>query len=125
MVKKIGRNEFRELICTNKNVRIVDVLDMDHFNQEHMRGAISLPLSSLEKRAEETLHKNDKIVVYCAGFKCPASTEAARKLMAMGFTDVLDYKGGIQDYKEAEFPLEGSLHKEEPTRSFPCEFATR
>ena len=35
---------------------------------------------------------------------------AAKKLLAMGYKNVLDYKGGLEDYNAGGFRLEGSLH---------------
>ena len=119
MVRKINRDELRDMICSGQDIRIVDVLERSSFNQEHIKGAISLPLAEIETKADKALRRDDKIVVYCASFECQASTNAAEKLMSMGFKDVWDYKGGIKDYKEAGFPLEGALHRSE-SKSFPC-----
>mgnify|MGYP003626742147 CR=1 FL=1 len=41
-----------------------------------------------------------EVVVYCANFDCPASTDAARKLDEAGFNNVYDYEGGTQDWME-------------------------
>ena len=124
MIRKITRNELMNLMCTERDLRIVDVLERAHYTLEHISGAISMPLADIEREANRVLRKDDTTVVYCASFECQASTMAANKLMAMGFTNVLDYKGGIKDYKEAGLPLEGSLHKE-GTRSFPCPSTAR
>lgn len=43
-------------------------------------------------------------VLYCWSFLCTASTTAARKLSAMGYR-VLDYKGGLKEWKEKGNPL--------------------
>jgi len=50
-------------------------------------------------------------ITYCASFECQASTKAAEKLVSLGYSNVLDYKGGLKDYKEARLPVEGSLYK--------------
>jgi rhodanese-related sulfurtransferase len=111
MVKKITRKELRDLVSSGAKFRLVDVLDKDHYAKEHIKGAVSLPLQEVESRAEKLLKKDDLVVTYCASFECQASTKAAEKLMAMGFKNVLDYKGGLKDYKEANLPLEGQLHQ--------------
>lgn len=110
MVKTITRDELMKMISTGQEFKLVDVLPKAHFEKEHIKGAISLPVNELEKKATKTLKKSETIVVYCASFDCQASTTAAEKLLSLGYKNVLDYKGGLKDYKEAALPLEGSLH---------------
>jgi len=111
MVKKISRDELLKLINSGEKFKLVDVLTRESFEKEHIKGSISAPLDNIGKKTAKMLKKADKIVVYCASFDCHASTEAAEKLLSMGYKDVLDYKGGLQDYKEANLPMEGSEHK--------------
>lgn len=113
-IKLIKRDEFIKLMDSNERFTLVDVLSKESYEKEHIRGAISLPLDEIEKRANDVLSdKKEKIVVYCASFDCPASTKAAEMLQKMGYTNVVDYKGGLKDYKESGRPLGGSLHFKE------------
>ncbi len=109
MVKKITRDELTKMFASGERFKLVDVLDKDHFEKEHIRGAISLPLKEIEKNASKMLKKSDTVVVYCASFDCQASTNAAEKLLTIGYKNVSDYKGGLKDYKEANLPMEGSF----------------
>lgn len=112
-VRTIAREEFLKLLDSGEKFKLVDVLSREHFAGEHIKGAINLPVDEIEKNAAKILSdKSEKIVVYCASFDCLASTNAANKLKDLGYTDVLDYKGGLKDYKETGRLLEGSLHKE-------------
>jgi len=112
MVKQITRNELVGMMNSRKSFALVDVLPKDSYFREHIKGAISLPLDDIEKRAAKLLKKDDQIVTYCASFECQASTKAAEKLVSMGYSNVLDYKGGLKDYKEAKLPMEGSLYSQ-------------
>ena len=85
---------------------LVDVLGPDSFKTNHIKGAINIPLGSIEGTAPKALNKDDTIMVYCGSFQCPASTAAAEKLMAMGYTKVYDYKGGLKEWMEAGLPVE-------------------
>lgn len=111
MVKKISRDELVKMLASGQIFKLVDVLPKEHFQKEHIRGAISLPVDEIEKKAAKILNKSETIVVYCASFDCQASTAAAEKLLSLGYKNVLDYKGGLKDYKEANLPLEGSLYE--------------
>lgn len=115
MVKNITRDELLKMISGGEKFKLVDVLDKVHYEKEHIRGAISLPLGDIENKASKLLKKDETIVVYCASFSCQASTQAAEKLLSLGYKHVLDYKGGLTDYKEANLPLEGSLNRSAST----------
>lgn len=110
MVKKITRDELVKLMDSGKKLKLVDVLSGESYAKEHIKGAISLPLAQIDKKAGDLLEEDDLIVTYCASFECPASSQAAEKLAALGYKNVLDYKGGLKDYKEGNLPLEGSAH---------------
>lgn len=120
MVKKITRDELIKMRKSGQRFTLVDVLSKDSYEKEHIPGAISIPISELETKASSLLNKNDTIIVYCASFECMASTNAAEKLQAMGFSRVLDYKGGLKDYEEGGEKLEGSMHASADCSSVNC-----
>ena len=113
MITKISTRDLKEMMDSGKKFKLVDVLMGEHYEKEHIKGAISIPLDEIEKKAERLLEKNEPIVTYCAGFKCLASTGAAEKLASMGYKNVSDYKGGLQDYKANNLPVEGFVHHEQ------------
>jgi rhodanese-related sulfurtransferase len=120
MAKKITRDELKKMMEANENFKVVDVLSKESYGNEHIKGALSIPLDGIEKNAAGLLGKNDKIVVYCGSFNCQASTKAAEKLLSMGYKDVVDYKGGLMDYKEAGLPLEGKFHEASTSVASSC-----
>ncbi len=111
MIKQITRDELLRMRKAGEKFTLVDVLEKDSYTKEHIPGAISIPLIDLELKAAKLLVKEDTIVVYCASFGCNASTMAAEKLQKLGYRKVMDYKGGLKDYKEGGLTLEGDLHK--------------
>ena len=121
MIKQITRDELVRIKESGEKFKLVDVLPRDNFEKEHIHGAISLPLADIEKKAAKLLKKDEKIVVYCASFECKASTMAAEKLIGLGYKDVLDYKGGLKDYKEGGLNLEGRLHEETCASCCSCD----
>ncbi len=60
---RITPGEVKELAAKGK-VLIVDVRDKASYDMEHAEGAISIPLSDLEKRLAE-LPKDKQIAAYC------------------------------------------------------------
>ena len=112
MIMKVTREQVVDLMKYGGSFTFVDVRGREFYEQEHIKGAVSIPLDEIEKIGGRLLQKEDLIVTYCASFQCPASTQAARKLIEMGFTNVADYKGGILDYKSRPLELEGKLHEQ-------------
>ena len=106
MVQKITRDELMRMINSGEKFKLVDVLPKESYNNEHIKGAISLPLAEIGRKAAKLLRKDEKIVTYCGSFECQASTLAAEKLVVLGYNNVLDYKGGLKDYKEGNLPME-------------------
>ena len=105
---KIRRKELKKRIDRRDDFILVDARNSESFMEEHITGAISLPLSEVEKRAKKLLRKSDEIVVYCSSFACPASADEVKKLKQMGFKNVKHYAGGIEDWKNAGYPTESS-----------------
>lgn len=117
MIKQLTRDELRKMRDSGKKYILVDVLPRESYEKEHIPGALSIPLAEIEEKAPQLLGKNETIITYCASFDCTASTKAAEKLQALGFKHVLDYKGGLKDYKEGGLTLIGKLHDDSSCHS--------
>mgnify|MGYP006279345385 CR=1 FL=1 len=87
---------------------LVDTLGEESYGEEHIPGAVNLPLDSIVRRARNEVDANIPVVTYCASYTCEASTLAARKLVDTGFDKVFDFKGGLEVWKKAGFDTESS-----------------
>ena len=93
--KKITSDEAKKMMETQK-VIVVDVRTLEEYNEGHIPNAISVPLETIENKAEAKLkNKDDLILVYCRSGR--RSREAALKLIEKGYTNGIDF-GGIQDW---------------------------
>ena len=63
MPTDITRAEVGRLI--EAGAQVVDVLPKQEFEEEHLPGAISIPLRRLDERAPELLDRSRPVVVYC------------------------------------------------------------
>ncbi len=106
MPTTITREALRAKMEAQEDFVLVDVLSPESYAKGHLPGAINMPVSEIESEAPGKLSIDDTIVVYCASFECHASPTAARKLEEMGYTRVIDYEGGLADWKDASYPLE-------------------
>ncbi|MEI8176068.1 MAG: rhodanese-like domain-containing protein [Candidatus Omnitrophota bacterium] len=99
-VREITYRQFMSIRTSGEKYRLLDVLDAESYKKGHIEGAESFPVNTIDQgTAASRLSKDDHIVVFCGGFKCKASTEAAKKLSGMGY-EVLDYKGGLKDWQD-------------------------
>ena len=64
MAQEIGREQVRRLM--GKGAQIVDVLPAREYGEDHLPGAINLPLRKIEAEAGAVLDRTRAIVVYCA-----------------------------------------------------------
>lgn len=86
---------------------LVNVLDPDAFEREHIPNSINIPRKRIEE-FEKRFGKSKEIIVYCASPECPASLEVAKQLAARGFNNVHDYEKGMSDWKMAGDPVSGN-----------------
>jgi len=61
----VTRAELLEMVET-RGAQLVEVLPQDEYEEEHLPGAIHLPLKSLTAaRADEVLDRRHPVIVYC------------------------------------------------------------
>lgn len=101
MVETISTSELESRLQNSENFTLIDVLGRDHFEQEHIPGAINIPLDEVASEAMDRFDKDEDIVVYCKNTSCSASPKAAEKLESLGFENVKDYEPGVEGWKEA------------------------
>lgn len=106
-VRTISFDELLQKFKNNERFVLVDARSGEDYDKSHLPGALSIPVEEIRDYAGR-LDKNEEIITYCGSFQCPASTMAAKEFMSLGFKDVLDYKGGIQEWSEKRYPTESS-----------------
>lgn len=86
-------------------VRVIDVREPDEFTGElgHVPGAELVPLSLVPLKARDWEPEKELVVVCRSGGR---SANAARQLVQMGFTRIINLRGGMMAYNEARFPVE-------------------
>jgi rhodanese-related sulfurtransferase len=116
-MQAISREEVKSLIDSGGAV-IIEALPEEEFAKGHLPGALSMPVNEIGVLAPKKLKNMDQqIITYCASAKCPASHRAAETLEKLGYTNVLEYSEGKEDWKKAGLPLEGALATERAEES--------
>jgi rhodanese-related sulfurtransferase len=86
----------------------IDARHEDEFNEGHIKGAISLPLRTLEANPTliQGLAKDTLIVTYCSGEQCALSIDLGEKLASMGFTNVRVFFAGWLEWQKRNLPID-------------------
>ena len=63
MPKEIDRKGLRRMV--EAGAQLVEVLPAEEYEEEHLPGAISLPLRRLDAEMSSALDKNRPVIVYC------------------------------------------------------------
>lgn len=107
MVGSIKRDELKAKMDRGDDFVLVDVLGPGHYESSHLPGAINLPYEYVDEAEKILPNKETEVIVYCVNPECSASSEEARELTEMGYTRVLHYAEGKQDWIRAGLPVEG------------------
>jgi rhodanese-related sulfurtransferase len=104
-MRVISREGLKVKFETQEDFTLLDVLSPESYQRQHLPRAINLPVMEIDAARVASLPKDRETIVYCASFECTASPLAAQKLEELGFTNVVDFEGGLQDWMEADYPV--------------------
>ena len=105
--KTLSPQQLQTHLDSGAPLLLLDVREYPEFAGGHLRGARSLPLAELERRAGE-LPKDCEIVCVCRSGR--RSAEAAAKLEQLGFAHVSQLDGGVMAWEQAGLSLEREAH---------------
>lgn len=96
MYEQITPEEAKNIMDSGEEHIILDTREQDEFDEGHIPGAILIPYTEIENKAEEMLPDKDKLIlVYCRSGR--RSKIAAESLAKLGYTNVKEF-GGIIDW---------------------------
>ena len=115
-VSEISYDDMVRLYTSDESYILLDVRSEQSYGYEHIKDAVNLYVgqSTDEQILRFLPDKNAKIVVYCNSSSCPMSHYAAQRLMKLGYTKVLEYKGGIVEWKNLNQPMTTAFIPENP-----------
>lgn len=96
MYEQITAEEAKKIMDSGEEHIILDTREQDEFDEGHIPGAILIPYTEIENKAEAMLPDKDKLIlVYCKSGR--RSKIAAESLSKLGYTNVKEF-GGIIDW---------------------------
>ena len=94
--RKITAEEAKARMDSGDEILVLDVRTQEEYDAGHIAGAILLPNETIVDTKPNSLPDlNAEILIYCRSGN--RSAQAAKKLAAMGYTNVYDF-GGILDW---------------------------
>ncbi|MGH3112253.1 MAG: rhodanese-like domain-containing protein [Gaiellaceae bacterium] len=64
----IGRDEVRRLVA-EESAQLVEVLPAAEYEDEHLAGAINIPLKELDEKAPRLLDRGRPVIAYCYDYQ--------------------------------------------------------
>jgi rhodanese-related sulfurtransferase len=66
-MKSIRREEVRQLL--KEGAQLVEVLPREEYEEEHIAGAINIPLKQLNRQTAMQLDRSRPVIVYCHDYQ--------------------------------------------------------
>ena len=96
MYQQITAEEAKKIMDSGEEYIILDAREQKEFDSGHIPGAILIPYTEIENKADEMLPDKDmQILVYCRSGR--RSKIAAEALSKLGYTNIKEF-GGIIDW---------------------------
>lgn len=90
----ITAEEAKEIMDTEEGYVILDVREQNEYDAGHISGAILIPYTQIEAKANEMLPDKDQLIlVYCRSGR--RSKIAAEALAELGYTNIKEFDGII------------------------------
>lgn len=91
-----------------QKILFIDARNKNDYDYSHIKNSVSLPVFQFEdyKPLLETIQPDQPIVVYCNGPDCDMSDMLAEKLYELGYHKLFVFKGGWEEWENADYPSE-------------------
>ena len=103
-IRMITAPELKARIDLGDAFKLVNALGDWEFRAKHIPGSLHLETT---EAAIAALRPNDDIVVYCSNPACHSSEQLYKGLVANGYGNVRRFSGGLLEWEDAGYPLEG------------------
>lgn len=106
----ITSDELKQKLDNQSDVLLIDTLGEQSYQRAHLPQAVSISAKDddfTDRVAQAVTDKKQEVIVYCGSFSCGLSPQAAQELAEAGFENVVDFEGGLKDWVESGYGLEG------------------
>jgi len=104
-VADIDHDALKKAIASG-SVTVIDVNGTSSYKEGHIPGAIDYQAKKADLAALLPKDKSSLVVAYCGSPSCGAYKQAADAAVALGYTNVKHYSGGLSGWKSKNETLE-------------------
>jgi rhodanese-related sulfurtransferase len=104
----INAQQLKQRLDGGEKLLLVNAMEENKFRAKHIPGSLNL---FRKEDIVNTLQNEDYIVVYCTDVACNKSILLYQLLEAMGYKHIWRFAGGMMEWEDAGYPLEGSMVK--------------
>jgi rhodanese-related sulfurtransferase len=103
----VTAEEAIELILENPGMPIIDSRKKTEYVKGHIEGAISMLNTEMTEQDLQQVvdDKGAAILFYCNGIRCLRSTDAIRKAKDWGYTNLVWFRGGWNEWTDKNLPV--------------------
>ncbi len=102
----ITREQLKTKLEHSKNIKLIMAMDRNAYDKMHIPGSVQF--NSLAEAVKQ-LNRKDEVIVYCTNQACRDSFMAYFALYKLGYKKLYRYAGGLEEWYQAGYPLEGSM----------------
>ncbi|MGC1878003.1 MAG: rhodanese-like domain-containing protein [Rhabdochlamydiaceae bacterium] len=103
---KIDTNGLMNLISSGVPLTILDARGGKYDDGKRIGSARTLSYEATKEQVVQAIPtQHSLIVVYCSNLQCPASSHLAKRLSEFGYSNILKYGEGIQEWIDAGHPI--------------------
>ncbi|MFC1638763.1 rhodanese-like domain-containing protein [Patescibacteria group bacterium] len=109
-VKEITSDDLKALMDKGADFLLIDLLGEKSYESLHVPQAVPVQPGDGFVERVDALTGGDhgkQVIVYAANFADELSTKMTWELLAAGYENTLDFKGGLKDWAAELYPLEG------------------
>jgi rhodanese-related sulfurtransferase len=108
-MKTITAKGLKKKIDKKEDMILVDALNTVEYRRRHIPGSVNIPYNKATEKAKKLLpDKKKEIIIYCENERCHASLIVAKKLISLGYKNVIEFSGGVEGWEQAGYEFEGN-----------------
>ena len=115
-METISRQQLKAKLDANQDIKLVMTVGGWTFRAKHITGSVSFPSPSC---ALQALRHDDEIILYSTDHRRLDTRAAFDALKAHGYRNVCCYPGGLADWEDAGYPVEGTSVGSTAARRWP------
>lgn len=103
----VTAEEVVALILAQPDLVVIDARKKTEYLKGRIEGAINLLNTQMNQQALTKIapNKSQSIVFYCNGLRCLRSSDAVKKAVAWGYTNIFWFRGGWKEWTEKRLPV--------------------